>query len=75
MAYDGYEALANALVAQAAEDYKFLLKAQAADPDNQAIVQQIRTLEREIHAPFFQSLTRLDIDWLFGKVRDEFLTE
>ena len=53
MAYDGYDALANAVVAQAAEDYKFLLKAQAADPDNQAIAQQIRKLEDEIHTPFF----------------------
>lgn len=75
MAYDGYEALANEVVAQAAEDYRFLLKTQTANPDDQAIAQQIRKLEDEIHTPFFQSLTRLDIDWLFGKVRDEFLPE
>ena len=75
MSYDGYQDLQNAIVLRAADDYRILLKKQLKNPGNKEIARKIRKLEREIHTPFFQSLTRLDIDWLFGKIRDEILPE
>ncbi|MGN1340471.1 MAG: hypothetical protein ACI4WS_09275 [Oscillospiraceae bacterium] len=70
-----YENLANAVVLQAVEDYRDLLKRLTIFPNDPATLRELRDLEQDIHTPFFQSLTKLDIDKLFDDVKAQFLKE
>lgn len=70
-----YENLANAVVLQAVEDYRDLLKRLTIFPNDPATLRELRDLEQDIHTPFFQSLTKLDIDKLFDAVKAQFLKE
>ena len=62
MEYDAYQELANAIIVRAAEDYRTLLRLQRNYPNNSVVEQKIKELEYDIHTPFFQSLTALDVD-------------
>ena len=70
-----YENLANAVVLQAVEDYRDLLKRLTIFPNDPATLRELRDLEQDIHTPFFQSLTKLDIAKLFDNVKAQFLKE
>lgn len=70
-----YENLANAVVLQAVEDYRDLLNRLAIFPNDPTTLRELRDLEQDIHTPFFQSLTKLDIDKLFADVKAQFLKE
>lgn len=70
-----YENLANAIVLQAVEDYRDLLERLTIFPNDPATLRELRDLEQDIHTPFFQSLTKLDIDKLFSDVKAQFLKE
>ena len=72
---DPYQELANAIVLQAVEDFRFLLKTLSVDPNDSVALSEMQELELDIHTPFFQSLTTLDIDKLFSDVKDQFLKQ
>lgn len=72
MEQECYEELANAIIVRAAKDYRVLLKYRKKHPDNAAVERRITELEREIHTPFFQSLTKLNVDKIFATIRAEY---
>ena len=72
---DPYQELANAIVLQAVEDCRFLLKRLSVDPNDSVALREMQELELDIHTSFFQSLTALDIDKLFSDVKDQFLKQ
>lgn len=72
---DPYQELANAIVLQAVEDFRFLLKRLSDDPNDSVALREMQELELDIHTSFFQSLTALDIDKLFSDVKDQFLKQ
>lgn len=72
---DPYQELANAIVLQAVEDFRFLLKRLSDDPNDSVALSEMQELELDIHTSFFQSLTALDIDKLFSDVKDQFLKQ
>lgn len=72
---DPYQELANAIVLQAVEDFRFLLKRLSVDPNDSVALREMQELELDIHTPFFLSLTTLDIDKLFSDVKDQFLKQ
>ena len=73
MEYDAYQELANAIIVRAAEDYRTLLRLQRNYPNSSVIEQKIKELEYDIHTPFFQSLTTLDVDQIFADIKAEFM--
>lgn len=72
---DPYQELANAIVLQAVEDFRFLLKRLSVDPNDSVALREMQELELDIHTSFFQCLTTLDIDKLFSDVKDQFLKQ
>lgn len=72
MGHNGYQELANAIIIRAAEDYRILLRLRYKYPDKKEVLCRIKELENDIHTPFFQSLTTLDIDQVFDEIRAEF---
>ena len=72
MEYDAYQELANAIIVRAAEDYRTLLRLQRNYPNNSVVEQKIKELEYDIHTPFFQSLTSLDVDRLFAEIKTKY---
>ena len=58
----GYEALANAVIVQAVQDYKLALKKNS-DID-------IKRLERLLRSEWFQVLTDLDGTYLIRKIKE-----
>lgn len=72
MEYDAYQELANAIIVRAAEDYRTLLRLQRNYPNNSVVEQKIKELEYDIHTPFFQSLTSLDVDQLFSEIKTKY---
>lgn len=75
MEYDAYQELANAIIVRAAEDYRTLLRLQRNYPNNSVVEQKIKELEYDIHTPFFQSLTALDVDQIFAEILKESLID
>lgn len=73
MEYDAYRELANAIIVRAAEDYRTLLRLQRNYPNSSVIEQKIKELEYDIHTPFFQSLTALNVDQIFADIKVEFM--
>lgn len=72
---DSYQELANAIVLQAVEDFRFLLKGLSVGPNDSGALREMQELELDIHTSFFQSLTALDIDKLFSDVKEQFLKQ
>ena len=59
MENENYQELANAIIRQK-------------HPGNAEIERRINKLEREIHTPFFQSLTKLNVDEIFSAIKSEY---
>ena len=62
---NGYQALTNAIVQQAAEDYREALKFNDK--------KQIHKLERFFRSAWYSALTDIDGKWLMNKLREEML--
>lgn len=60
---DPYQALANAIIAVAADDYRFALK-----HDDEGLIQSLETF---FHSEWYQMLTDVDPDRLLGMLRRE----
>lgn len=66
-----YQRLANAIVEQAAKDYRSALKALARDSDNAYIQDEVKSIERFFRSRLYGILTNVDGDYLIDKLREE----
>ena len=67
-----YEILANAIVEQAAKDYRWARAALGKDPQNIKAVAMRRETESFFRSAWFGQLTSLDGEWLLEKLEGEF---
>ena len=67
----GYQALANAIVEQAAKDYRAALKALRRHPDSKTSMEKAMELEQFFHSGWYSILTDVDPDYLISKLRKE----
>ena len=67
----GYQALGNAIVEQAAKDYRAALKTLRRHPDSKAVMEEAMKLERFFHSGWYGILTDVDPDYLITKLRKE----
>ena len=68
---DPYEALANAIVLQAANDYRAALKKIKKNPKNQEVMSEAMECERFFRSGWYQALTSVDGEYLIRKLREE----
>ena len=66
-----YEALANAVIAQAARDYRRTLKVLRKNPNSRAGLANKKELEKFFHSDYYRILTTLDADYLMERVKKE----
>ena len=67
-----YEILANAIVEQAAKDYRWARAALAKDPENVAAAAMRSDTERFFHSAWFGQLTSINGEWLLQQLEGEF---
>ena len=68
---DPYEALANAIVLQACEDYRTALRKLKKNPKNQEAMSEAMECERFFRSGWYQALTSVDGEYLIRKLREE----
>jgi len=68
-----YYDLANAIVAQAAHDYKSVLFYHKKHPDKSEYIQAIEDLESFFHSDWYALLTNLDENCILSRIRKEVL--
>ena len=68
-----YEILANAIVEQAAKDYRWARTALAKDAENVAAAEMRSETERFFRSAWFGQLTSIDGEWLLEKLEEEFV--
>ena len=66
-----YQRLTNAIVEQAAKDYRSALKALARDSDNAYIQDEVKSLERFFRSRWYGILTNVDGEYLMERLRAE----
>ena len=67
---DPYENLANAVIAQAAEDYRQLLKRVKKNPANREALDEALQVERFFRSGWYQRLTNVDGEFLIRKLQE-----
>lgn len=67
---DPYENLANAVIAQAAEDYRRLLKRVKKNPANREALDEALQVERFFRFGWYQRLTNVDGEFLIRKLQE-----
>ncbi|WP_315005606.1 hypothetical protein [uncultured Selenomonas sp.] len=67
-----YEILANAIVEQAAKDYRWARTALGKDSENVGAAAMRSETEQFFHSAWFALLTCLDGEWLLQKLEGEF---
>ena len=70
---DPYEALANAIVLQACEDYRTALKKIKKNPKNQDAMSEAMECEHFFRSGWYQALTSVDGEYLIRKLREEII--
>ena len=68
---DPYENLANAVIAQAAEDYRRLLKRAKKNPANREALDEALQIERFFRSGWYQRLTNMDGEFLICKLQED----
>lgn len=68
---DPYENLANAIIAQAAEDYRGLLKRVKKNPANREALDEALRIERFFRSGWYQRLTNVDGEFLIRKLQED----
>ena len=66
-----YEALANAIILQAVNDYRIALKKIKKNPGNRDAINEVLSLERFFRSPWYETLTSVDGEFLIRKIRTE----
>ena len=69
---DPYQTLANAVVQQAAEDYRASLKRLARDPENHIAADEIKDLRRFFRSGWYSVLTSVDCEYLIKMLDAEY---
>lgn len=67
----GWEALANAIVKQAAQDYREALKFLRKHPDSKEAMKTAMEAEEFFHSDWYATLTDIDPDYLIDRLRKE----
>ena len=67
---DPYENLANAVIAQAAEDYRRLLKRVKKNPANREALDEALQVERFFRSGWYQRLTNVDGEFPIRKLQE-----
>ena len=65
---DGYQELANAIVAAAAKDYMRAKKRLIKHPKNEDALRQVEECTRFFHSSWYKMLTKIDGDVLIKKL-------
>lgn len=68
--YDGYEALANAIVKLAAEDYMRTLKSLKRNPNSRTAKQEKEYNERFFRSGWYSTLTSVDGEYLIRRMKE-----
>jgi hypothetical protein len=68
---DPYQNLANAIVAQAAQDYLSALKKLKKNPRNRMAMDEAMQMEKFFHSGWYEILTDVDPDYLIRKLREK----
>ena len=68
---DPYERLANAIVIQAADDYRIALKKIKAHPKNKEAISEALELERFFRSGWYSQLTSVDGEYLIRRLQEE----
>lgn len=68
-----YENLANAIVFQAAKDYRKALRKYKRQPENKSAKSEIREIERFFRSNWYRTLTDLDGEMLIKRLREELI--
>ena len=68
---DPYENLANAVIAQAADDYRRLLKRAKKNPANREALDEALQIERFFRSGWYQRLTNVDGEFLIRKLQED----
>lgn len=68
---DPYQNLANAIVAQAAQDYLSALKRLKKNSRNRTAMDEAMQLEKFFHSGWYEILTDVDPDYLIRKLREK----
>lgn len=67
------EVLANAIIEQAAKDYRWARTALAKDAENVAATAMRSDTERFFHSAWFGQLTSINGEWLLQQLEGEFV--
>ena len=68
---NNYENLANAIILQAAKDYRKALRTLSLNPHNRSAQYECRSIESFFHSGWFGLLTHLDPELLISKLKAE----
>lgn len=71
LAEEPYEKLANAIVVQAANDYRVVLRKKKGNPRNSEAIRDVNEIERFFRSDWYQALTAVDGEYLMDKIRQE----
>lgn len=71
LAENPYEALSNAIILQAVNDYRVALKKLKKNPDNKDAIHEVISVEKFFRSPWYESLTSVDGEFLIRKIRAE----
>lgn len=71
LAEDPYERLANAIIFQAASDYRRNLKKLKKNPQNREVQNEVMQIEKFFRSSWYQVLTTVDGEFLIQKLRKE----
>ena len=68
---DPYERLANAIVIQAADDYRIALKKIKAHPKNREAIAEALEIEKFFRPGWYSQLTSVDGEYLIRRLQEE----
>ena len=68
---NAYENLANAIIVQAAEDYRRLLKRAKKNPANREALDEALQVESFFRSCWYQRLTNVDGEFLIRKLQED----
>ena len=68
---NGYQALANAIIEQAAKDYRDAVRRLKRYQDSKAAMETAMEVERFFHSDWYATLTDIDPDYLINRLRKE----
>ena len=67
----GTQALANAIIIQAAKDYKSALRILKRHPNSRAAMDEAMKIEQFFHSTWYGVLTQVNPDYLVNRLRKE----